>query len=178
MHASLPFLRHRRTTKSMRSVVIDRSKKLWKTVKFDRVSTVFEGHWRALRFGDSTRCKLRCNCGRFGAVHERPQTDRTGHCKRCRQHKKQETRRRHNKKLDARAEPGNPVSWTILDANTLRKHGENGLSADRAANALQVLAEFPELAAIVESWRMIAVPDRRGMLRFLPLQLDSNAASQ
>lgn len=46
------------------------------------------------------------------------------------------------------------VKWTILDPNTLRKTGANALSADRAANALQILGEFPGLAAVVETWRI------------------------
>ena len=47
------------------------------------------------------------------------------------------------------------VKWTILDPNTLRKTGANALSADRAANALQMLGAVPELAALVEAWFMI-----------------------
>ena len=47
------------------------------------------------------------------------------------------------------------VKWTKLDSNTLRETGGNALSADRAANALQILAEFPELAVMVETWRTV-----------------------
>jgi hypothetical protein len=51
-----------------------------------------------------------------------------------------------------------------LDANTLRKSGENAISADRAANALQILAEFPELAVLVESWQSLPESERNRRL--------------
>ena len=60
--------------------------------------------------------------------------------------------------------PQEAVQWTILDANTLRKSGGNALSAESAANALQVLAEFPELAALVESWRSLSESERNRRL--------------
>jgi len=62
-----------------------------------------------------------------------------------------------------------PVQWTLLEANTLRKTGENALSADRVANALQDLAEFRDIALLVESWSMIASSDREALLQLLPL---------
>lgn len=33
--------------------------------------------------------------------------------------------------------------------------GKNALSAESAVDVLQVLAEFPELAALVKSWRLL-----------------------
>lgn len=61
--------------------------------------------------------------------------------------------------------PQEAVQRTILDANTLQKSGGNALSAESAANALQVLAEFPELATLIETWLSFSYDKKAAILR-------------
>ena len=52
-----------------------------------------------------------------------------------------------------------------MDANTLKKTGENGLSADRAAYALRLLFECPFLLDLVEGWEGIPLEIREAILK-------------
>lgn len=64
---------------------------------------------------------------------------------------------------------GNRTNITEMREDQKNGPQEKSPAADRVANAPQDLAEFRDIALLVESWSMIAPSDREALLQLLPL---------